>query len=125
MGMIGMGVGNAQMGRRNVNAAGEVTSETPAKWTEDPKGGCVCLWPINPETMQPDGAAEIFGDWDAANYMARALELLQPNRKTNVPDMAAIVRQATKDGIDICDYCQECKCTECIVNEWKGAAEDE
>lgn len=119
MAVIGMGIGDATMGRRQTDAAGNVISEMPAKWTENPAGGCVAIWPVNPETMRPDGAAEIFGDWDAAHYLARVLELLHPNRQINVPDLAAMVRAAYLQGVDICHYCQDCNCRDCIVNEWK------
>ena len=42
------------------------------------------------------------------------------NRQINVPDLAAMVRAADKDGLDLCDYCQELgMCQDCIVKEWK------
>lgn len=100
--------------------------ETPAQWEPDPAGGCVALWPINPETMKVDGAAEIYGDWDAAHYLARVVELIHPNRQINVPDLEAIIKSAAADGYDICDYCPDSgySCRDCIVNEWKSAADD-
>ena len=80
----------------------------------------MALWPLNPETLKVDGAAEIFGDYDAAHYLARAVELIHPNRKINVPDLAAMVRGAAEDGLDLCEYCQApYMCRDCIVKEWK------
>lgn len=125
MGVIGIGVGDATLGGRTIGADGQVIRETPAMWTENPAGGCVCIWPMNPETMKPDGTAEIFGDWQAAEYLARVVQLIHPNRKINVPDLEAMIRQATKDGFNICEYCPDCNCRDCIVNEWKGDPENE
>lgn len=125
MGVIGIGVGDATLGGRTIGADGQVIRETPARWTENPAGGCVAIWPMNPETMKPDGAAEIFGDWQAAEYLARVLDLIHPNRQINVPNLEAMIRQATKDGFNICDYCQDFNCRDCIVNEWKGDPENE
>ncbi|MEG1594226.1 MAG: hypothetical protein RR350_07410, partial [Oscillibacter sp.] len=72
------------MGHRQIDTAGNIISETPAQWTENPTGGCVCLWPMDPETRNSNGPAEIFGDWDAASYLARVLEMIHPNRKINI-----------------------------------------
>ena len=125
MGLIGIGVGTAHMGSMKTGPHGEVLSVTPARWETDPAGGCVAIWPLNPETMKPDGPAEIFGDWDAAGYLARALELLKPTRQINVPDLEAMIRAAHKDGFDVCNYCPDFRCNDCIVNRWKGDPDDE
>lgn len=125
VGIIGIGIGNARMGVRRTDKDGNVTSETPARWEPDETGGAVCIWPMNPETMQPDGAAEIFGDWDAAAYLGRALELIKPNRQINVPDLGAMIRAAEKDGFDLCEYCRGINCPDCIVGTWKGESKDE
>lgn len=92
---------------------------------QESKGGSVAIWPLNPETMEQDGPAEVFGDWQAAEYLARVLEMIHPSRQINVPDLGAMIRQATKDGFNICDYCLDCNCRDCIVNEWKGDLENE
>lgn len=68
-----------------------------AKWEPNPAGGSVAIWTINPETMEPDGqAAEVYGDWDAAAYLYRVVELIHPNRKINIPDLEAMVRARCK-----------------------------
>ena len=122
MGMIVISVGATQLGSMRTAPNGDVVSVTPAVWKPDSKGGSVAIWPLNPETMEQDGPAEVFGDWQAAEYLARVLELLHPNRQINVPDLPAMVRAACKDVMDICHYCHDCNCRDCIVNEWKGDA---
>ena len=62
MGIISIGVGTCTLGRRQVDRDGNVASETPARWEADPAGGSVAIVPQNPDTMEPDGAAEIYGD---------------------------------------------------------------
>lgn len=120
MGIISIGVGNCTLGRRQTDRDGNVVSETPAKFEVDPAGSCVAIVPLNPDTMEPDGPAEVFGDWQAGQYLAKVLEMLQPTRKTNLPDLEAMIRRAALDGLDLCDYCEDCyMCRDCIVKEWK------
>lgn len=120
MGIISIGVGTCTLGRRQTDRDGKVVSETPAQWEVDPEGGSVAIVALNPDTMEPDGAAEIYGDWQAAQYLARVVELIRPNRQINVPDMEAIIRRAAMDGLDICEYCPDpYMCRDCIVKEWK------
>lgn len=123
--IICIGVGDAHLGRTTLDRDGNVISSTPARWEPNPEGGAVAMWSVNPETMEPDGAAELFGDWDAARYLARVLELIQPNRQINIPDLEAMIRAAAKSGEDICTYCPDYNCRDCIVNEWKGDPDDE
>ena len=120
MGLISIGVGTCTLGRKQVDRDGNVVSETPAKFEVDPAGSCVAIVPLNPDTMEPDGPAEVFGDWQAGQYLAKVLEMLQPTRKTNLPDLEAMIRRAALDGLDLCDYCEDCyMCRDCIVKEWK------
>ena len=107
MGIISIGVGTCTLGRRQVDRDGNVASETPARWEADPAGGSVAIVPQNPDTMEPDGAAEIYGDWQASSYLARAVELIHPNRQINVPDLEAMIRRANMDGPDLCEYCPD------------------
>ncbi|MEG2175620.1 MAG: hypothetical protein RRY97_02000 [Oscillibacter sp.] len=125
MGMVFIGVGTATLGRCTKNAAGEIVSQTPASWEPNPAGGCVAIAPLDPEKMEPTGAAEIFGDWDAAGYLARVLEQIRPTKPVNVPDLSAIIKAATRDGVDVCKYCKGFNCSECIMNKWKGGNDDE
>ena len=120
MGIISIGVGTCTLGRRQVDRDGNVASETPARWEADPAGGSVAIVSLNPETMEQDGPVEVFGDWQAGQYLAKVLEMLQPTRKTNLPDLEAMIRRAAMDGLDLCDYCEDCyMCRDCIVKEWK------
>lgn len=120
MGIISIGVGTCTLGRRQLDKDGNVVKETPARWETDPEGSSVAIVPLNPETMEQDGPAEVFGDWQAGQYLAKVLEMLQPTRKTNLPDLEAMIRRAALDGLDLCDYCEDCyMCRDCIVKEWK------
>lgn len=120
MGIISIGVGTCTLGRRQVDRDGNVGSETPARWEADPAGGSVAIVPLNPDTMEPDGAAEIYGDWQATSYLARVVELIHPNRQINVPDLEAMIRRANMDGLDLCEYCPDpYMCQDCIVKGWK------
>ena len=120
MGIISIGVGTCTLGRRQLDKDGNVVKETPASWEADPEGGSVAIVPLNPETMEQDGPVEIVGDWQAGDYLARVVELIHPNRQINVPDLEAMIRRAALDGLDLCDYCEDCyMCRDCIVKEWK------
>lgn len=120
MGIISIGVGTCTMGSRQLDKDGNVVKETPAKWEADPEGSTVAIIPLNPETMERDGQVEIFGDWQAGDYLARVVELIHPNRQINVPDLEAMIRRAAMDKLDLCDYCEGCyMCRDCIVKEWK------
>lgn len=120
MGIISIGVGTCTLGRRQLDKDGNVVKETPASWEADPEGGSVAIVPLNPETMEQDGPVEIFGDWQAGQYLARVVELIHPNRQINVPDLEAMIRRAAMDGLDLCEYCEDCyMCRDCIVKEWK------
>ena len=120
IGVIAIQKGNFTLGRRQLDKDGNVVKETPPRWEHDPAGACVAIVPLNPDTMEPDGPAEVFGDWQAGDYLARVVELIHPNRQINVPDLAAMVRGAAEDGLDLCEYCQApYMCRDCIVKEWK------
>ena len=98
MGGIGSGVGTAKMGRICKDKAGNVTEQSTARWDADPTGGSVAIWPMDPEKMEPSGPAEVYGDWDAAAYLRRVVELIHPNRQINIPDLEAMIRAAERPG---------------------------
>ena len=104
---------------------GNITEQSTARWDADPAGGSVAIWPMDPEKMEPSGPAEVYGDWDAAAYLCRVVELIHPNRQINIPNLEAMIRAAAKDGVDICTYCPDYNCRGCIVNEWKEDPDDE
>lgn len=113
------------MGRICRDKDGNITEQSTARWDADPAGGSVAIWPMDPEKMEPSGPAEVYGDWDAAAYLRRVVDLIQPKRQINIPDLEAMIRTAAKDGVDICTYCPDCNCQGCIVNEWKEAPDNE
>ena len=118
--------GTAHLGRTTRDKDGNIIEHTPAQFTTDNAGGSVAVGLLNPETLIPAGPASgIYGDWDAAGYLAAALELLKPGRKINIPDFKAIIQAAYReDGNDlVCDYCQSPNCCDCIVKEWKEELE--
>lgn len=127
MNVICIGLGDAHMGRREVDRDGNVISLTEAHWELNSEGGCVAIWSMIPETKEYDGPADVFGDWDAARYLARALELLHPRRQVNLPDLKSIIQAAEKDDFNICNYCSRYAydCRDCIITEWKEDGYDE
>ena len=84
----------------------------------------VAICDMDPDKMEPTGAAEVYGDWDAAHFLARVLEKLGPGRPANIPDFRAILKKAMDGGADEDFFCEYCKqygysCRDCIVTEWK------
>lgn len=126
MSIIFLGTGHCQLGRTERDKHGNITRETPARFEFAPDGPCVAIGTVDPEGRALDDAltlTDVFGDWDAAGYLARAMEYLRPARPVNIPDFAAIIQAAIKDGVNICDYCQGLNCRDCAVTEWKEEAE--
>lgn len=125
MSIIFLAKGTATIGMTTRDAAGNVTSHTPAQftWDDTGKGGSVAIGELDPETLQPkEPITGLYGDWDAAGYLAKAMELLKPRRQVNIPDFKALIQAAIEtDNIDICDYCPRAgyDCRDCIVTEWK------
>ena len=122
MSMVFLATGTCTLGRTQTDKDGNVVESTPAQFTTDNAGGSVAVGLLDPETMQPaEPVTGIFGDWDAAGYLAAALKLLNPARKVNIPDLKAIVKKAyQEDGNDLlCDYCESRHCPDCIIREWK------
>lgn len=126
MSLLIIGRGKCTMGRTERDTAGNIAKKSAAKWEPDPEGGSVAICRADPDTMEPVGAAEVFGDWDAAAYLPRVLALLGPGRPINIPDMAAIIKGAIQEGFNPCDHCHGIElCRDCIVTEWKGEIDDE
>ena len=126
MSLLIIGRGECTMGRTERDAAGNIVQKSAAKWEPGPGGSSVAICRVDPDTMEPVGAAEIFGDWDAAAYLSRVLNLLGPGRPINIPDMAAIIKGAIQEGFNPCDHCHgTVLCMDCIVTEWKGEVDNE
>lgn len=98
-----------------------------AKFTPGGDNSSVVIVSINPETMEPEGEASVYGDWQASRYLKSILEELHPHRIIDIPPLENIVKKAyKKDGIDLCDYCDDYQCCrDCIINEWKTEVDHE
>lgn len=126
MSMIFLATGTVTLGMTKRDKDGNVASSTSARFTWDDNGGSIAIGEMDPKTKEiNEESVSIFGDWDAAGYLAEALELIKPRRQTNIPDFKSIIQKAyTEDGNDlVCDYCQSCNCRDCIVKEWKEEVE--
>ena len=123
MSIIFMGTGHCHMGRTDKDKDGNIVKETKARFEFADDGPCVAIGTVDPDTEMLHTITDIFGDWDAAGYLVRVMERLKPTRPVNIPDFAAIIQAAIKDGVNICDYCQGLNCRECAVEEWKENAE--
>lgn len=125
MSIVFLAKGHAHLGMNKMDNNGNIVESVPARFEFAPDGPCVAVGELDPETMEAKGDADIYGDWDAAGYLAKAMELLKPSRKLNIPDFKAIVKSLwEEDHIDLCDHCRDFHdCSACIVNTWK--AEDE
>lgn len=121
MSLIFLGIGDTTLGRNYQNKDGN-TTHIPAQWQSNPDGGSVVVGQLDPDTMEQQGNAAVFGDWDAAGYLKQVLELLSPKRQINIPDFAEITKAAIADGNGdfLCQYCTSLNCRDCIVHEWKG-----
>ena len=122
MSMVFLATGNVSFGMNKRNEAGEIVESTPAAFEHKDGGPCVIVGQLDPETMQQVGPATPYGDWQASKYLGQALQILQPLRALDMPDLKAIWYFAkAKDGVDLCDYCTKFPiCRDCVVNEWKG-----
>lgn len=124
MSAIFIGRGDCRLGRTRKDAAGNVVERTGAKWEPDAEGGCVAICDLDPETMEPVSASEVYGDCQAAHYLARILEKLGPGRPVNFPDFRTILKRAVLNGADDDFFCEYCglyggyDCRDCIVTEW-------
>ncbi len=119
MEMVFLAKGHAKLGVNKIDKDGNITEAQPATFTVAADGPCVVVGTLDSETMKQRGDISIYGDWDAAGYLKEALELLAPNRQHNIPNIEQIVKALTADGIDVCDYCQDGKCYECALRDFK------
>lgn len=125
MSMIFLATGTVTLGMAKRDKDGNIVESTSARFLWDNNGGSIAIGEMDPETKEiNEESVSIFGDWDAAGYLAEVLELIKPRRSINIPDLKAIILAAEKDGTDVCEYCQSCNCQDCIVKEWKEEAEE-
>lgn len=124
MSMIFLCTGDYHLGRIEKDIDGNVIKETSPHFEENDKGGCVIVGRLNPETKEQIDSADIFGNYKASAYLKKTLELLQPNRSVDIPNFKEIFLSAFNDGFDICDYCKDFQCANCIIEEWKEDSKD-
>ena len=120
---IFIGRGDCHLGIIKKDAAGNVVEQTGARWEPNAEGGCIAICDMDPDKMETTGAAEVFGEWDAAHFLARVLEKLGTGRHANIPDFRAILKTAMDNGQGknyFCDFCERFgySCRDCIVAEW-------
>jgi hypothetical protein len=110
-----------------VDENGNATEVKAPRFEPKPHGGCVIVGEIDPESMESVLDADIYADWDAAGYLGKVLEILQPERALNVPDLREIFKRALREGDTdyICEYCERCDCRDCIVRQWKEDQDEE
>lgn len=123
--MIFLATGTCTMGMTKRDKDGNVAESTSAQFTFDGTGGSIAIGEMDPDTKKiKEDSVSIFGDWDAAGYLAEVLDLLKPRRQVNIPNFKAIIQAfIEKDNIDFCDYCPNLNCQDCIVKEWKEEVE--
>lgn len=121
-----MAVGTCRLGRTTRDKDGNIVSQTTASFEPGPEGGSIAVGRLKfigeGCEMEQDGPADIFADWDAGAYLARALEILQPGREVNVPDFRAVIKAAAEDDNPefFCEYCRQAgfrDCRYCVVKE--------
>lgn len=138
MSTIYLSVGNVTIGTTKTDKDGKVISKTKPQFEEDPDGACIVVGkakfgkidPCGQDILVPDKNVDVYGNWQAAEYLKCAVELLQPSRPINIPNFRAIVREAVRQGVDICECCDPGAnqkdgdiwhtpfCGDCIAREW-------
>ncbi len=124
MSALFMAVGTCKLGQTKVDQEGNTVEHTQASFEPDPAGGCVVVGKLDlsGDDMKLDGPADIYGDYDAAGYLGRALEILSPGRKPNIPDFRKIIKGLAADSIygdcPFIDHCEFEVCQNCIVSQW-------
>ena len=120
MSLIFLATGRATMGINKRDKDGNIIEKVPARFEFENGGPCVAVGELDPETMQVKGDVDLFGDWQAAEYLEEAMKKLKPRRPVNIPDFKALIQEAyTAAGEHtVCFMCPAINCRECIVNEW-------
>lgn len=117
--MIFIEKGNFYLGHCTKDGKGNIIEQNGPKFEPDDNGGSVIVGKLDSETREQVGEADIFGDFNATGYLKKVLELLAPKRVIDIPNFKGIFVSASKDNVDLCDYCEELHCDNCIVSEWK------
>lgn len=115
--------GTATVGQIRTDKGGNIIEKVPSQFTFSKKGECVAIGSLDPETNLPTSISNVYGDWDAAGYLGKVLELMNPDRAINIPDFRAIIQEIwERRSVDVCEYCPTAgyACRDCIVNEWRS-----
>ena len=102
--MIFLEKGNLYLGHRIFDNNGNVIEQTEPKFESDDSGTCVIVGVL---------------DSNATGYLKKVLELLAPERTIDIPNFKRIFAAAFNDDVNLCDYCNEFQCNNCIVSKWK------
>lgn len=112
--------GTAYFGQNKVDKDGNIIESSPAHFETSDDGPCVALGEIDLDAMEVKNI-QVYGEFQASEYLKEALDTLNPNRPTDIPDFKSILRTAMREGdLDyICEYCPGINCRDCIITLWK------
>lgn len=97
----------------------------PASFTPSNDGECIGVCEFDLEKNEPLGQISLFGDYQQAEILNTAIELLGPNiRPGNIPPLREMFRIAGQRGMEcpLLNVCSKASCynsgTACIFREW-------
>lgn len=128
--MVFLAKGHAFLGRRARDSSGNIYIDEPAHFDFDDEGGAVAVGTINTATMKisEEPPPEVYGDFDPAGYLKKALQLLRPSRRGNIPDLENMVKKWALENSGLrCPFFQECEsmfCSDCIIKDWIDEAQE-
>lgn len=131
MSALFMATATVRLGRTTRDKDGNVIKHDPPACEFDPEGGSIVVGKlkITDDGMEPDGPADVFGDWDAGGYLRKALEVIKPSRRHNLPDFEGIVKGMVAESSDkdcpFFEHCSSVFCRDCVVNQWIEEVTDE
>lgn len=116
--------GTACLGVTRHNSDG-TTEHIPASFTPSDNGECIGVCEFDPEKNEPLGQISLFGDYQQAEILEEAIELLGPNiRPGNIPPVREMFRLAGRRDMEcpLLDICEKPSCYNggiaCIFREW-------
>lgn len=124
--MIFIEKGDFYLGHRIIDDNGNLIQYRP-KFKPNNNGDCVVVGMLDPKTREQVGESDVFTDFNAKGYLTKILELLSPEKNINIPkfkdipDFKKIFASAySNDKVNMCKYCDELHCDNCIVTDWKN-----
>lgn len=125
MSMVFLTTGNCYLGQTTKDKDGNIIKQTSPHFEPTDNGNCVIVGKLDPDTLEQIGDAEVFGNYQASAYLRETLKLLNPSRKIDIPSFKVMIMGALRDNVDICRYCIDPQCRDCILTEWKQEAEQQ